>query len=250
MGLFKKIKKWFVKEDHDPLPSSDEFLSDSTFDPEKFLKEMEDSTSTEKSSGHDSAVNDRTQSSTQKKDSKSDLSSLFISKDDKIDPEQVKRSSQKDRELNQGKSGSQSASKSDSPKSRNPLDSPELRENIQRAKESAKETGEKIRSKFDSFLDDVERKSSELDEIERAERERYSGPMEFRGKSLLDDKDDFFEKAKAFAEGRPMPSDKPEILETDRTKEKKKKDDRKVFGFEDADGDGDEIIDDAIIEEE
>lgn len=250
MGLFNKIKKWFSKEDQSPLPSTDEFFSDSSFDPEKFLREMEQSSAEHKSSPKDSDSHHNPLKSNPKKDKKSDIASLFISEGDKIDPEQVKRSSQLDRELNEERTGGPSHSSSDSSKSRNPLDSPELRENIQRAKDSVKETGEKIRSGFDSFLNEVEKKSAELDDIERAEKERYSGPLNYRGNSLLDDKDDFFEKARAFADGRPLPSDKAEIIDSDRLKSNKKKDDRKVYGFEDADGDGDEIIDDAIIEEE
>ena len=66
-------------------------------------------------------------------------------------------------------------------------------------------------------------------------------------KSELEGKDDFFKKAEAFAEGRPMDGSTPIEINTD---EVAKKETKQAFGFEDLDGDGNEIIDDAIIEEE
>ena len=61
--------------------------------------------------------------------------------------------------------------------------------------------------------------------------------------------DDFFSKASKYAEG-DYSMGKPVILKKDgeQTPPDKPVDERKAYGFEDADGDGNEFIDDAIID--
>ncbi|HQU55637.1 MAG TPA: hypothetical protein PK643_21545, partial [Saprospiraceae bacterium] len=68
--------------------------------------------------------------------------------------------------------------------------------------------------------------------------------------SLLKDKDDFFSKAEKFAEGNySMKEEKLELKPLSEEDLKKAKQGN-VKGFEDNDGDGDEIIDDAILDED
>ena len=71
--------------------------------------------------------------------------------------------------------------------------------------------------------------------------------------SLLDDKDDFFERAKRFADGDYHNSGKNEKTKNvEVTKDpnyQKPTSEGKAKGFEDMDGDGNELIDDAIIVE-
>ncbi|MBK8491817.1 MAG: hypothetical protein IPL49_13250 [Saprospirales bacterium] len=75
------------------------------------------------------------------------------------------------------------------------------------------------------------------------------------GKSELAGKDDFFEKAKRFAEGDYHGTGKKTeegkiTLSEDPTHEPKKKDNGgAIKGFDDLDGDGDHLIDDAIIDD-
>ena len=68
--------------------------------------------------------------------------------------------------------------------------------------------------------------------------------------SLLDGKDDFFSKANQYADGDYGAFDdgKPKIVKNEDVVEPLQKP-GKAAGFEDLDGDGDEIIDDAIMEE-
>ena len=74
-------------------------------------------------------------------------------------------------------------------------------------------------------------------------------------KSALESKDDFFEKASRYADGdyhafNPN-ADQPQIVPSeDVTSEDKKPFQGTIAGFEDHDGDGDPLIDDAIIEED
>lgn len=58
----------------------------------------------------------------------------------------------------------------------------------------------------------------------------------------------FFDKAEAFAEGRYDDVKDSFIQEDETSGEKKNRFDGKIYGFEDQDGDGDPLIDDAIID--
>lgn len=121
-----------------------------------------------------------------------------------------------------------------------------------RPPEPAEELGiiDQARVAVDKLGKDLEDAIHEIQELEK--EEIVSRPLsESMKKGSLEDKDDFFKKAEAFAEGkydnRPRvskESEKPAIL--GKEKEEGKKDDL-VPGFEDLDGDGDEIIDDAFI---
>jgi len=250
MGIFKKIKRIFSSsEDTSPLPESENFSSEGeSFDPDKVLREMEREL---KEKGQFTKP-ERPQSG-EKPDKKprnrgDDLSGLFISDDDNIDTEKVRQSSIKEK---QESVSHRSERESDSQKNTDTTESKksDYTKKLDDLKKRAAATGSKVKKGMDDFLDDVQKKSDELDRTEREESERYSGPMDYRGKSLLDDKDDFFEKAKDFADGKPLKDEKPEITKS-KSGEGKKKDTRRVYGFEDLDGDGDEIIDDAILEEE
>ena len=112
----------------------------------------------------------------------------------------------------------------------------------------ATEVGAKISDK----LDDTVRKAEEWAAEEAAEP-KYKDPNPELGKSSLEDKDDFFAKAAAFADGRyedvrdPF-SGKPKIV--GKNEVEKPINTNPLPGFEDLDGDGNEIIDDALIEEE
>lgn len=134
--------------------------------------------------------------------------------------------------------------------------------------EKAKEVSGPIGDKLGEIKDDVVERAKEVtgdlkekldDTIVKAEamaeEERLNPPKEFAddtldaGGSLLEGKDDFFAKADRYAEGdygsfsegkitineERVEIDKPEI---------------KAAGFTDLDGDGDEIIDDALILED
>ena len=244
MGLFKKIKNLFVKEES-PIPSSDDFISGEKKDVEKILEDLGlTETGNNKEGGPDQTVNETQNPSEQINEiAGSNISGLFFDEDE-IDLDDLKQRSDKEakRSIGNLRSSNSTETNTDAFKEK-------IEENLKRAGSKIKDKGEKVREKLDSFLDDVERKSAELDEIEKQERERYSGPMEYRGKSMLDDKDDFFEKAKAFADGRPAPP-KGMSIEENPVDKPNKKDGRKVYGFDDLDGDGDEIIDDAIIDEQ
>ncbi|TVR88530.1 MAG: hypothetical protein EA411_04805 [Saprospirales bacterium] len=252
MGFFSKIKKIFGGGDNKdrPLPGDEEFdQKDKSFDPERILKEMEEEIkqSRENTSGK---APPHSESKSSKQIQSDDLTDLFVSEEDKIDTDRIRKSSLEDRQEEASKEQSehlsskkaQSQSESSSQKER-------LYESIEELKNRASAAGSKVKKGMDEFLDDVQKKSDELDRIEEEEAKKYSGPLKFRDKSLLDDKDDFFKKASAFADGRPMPDEKPEAIKK-KSDDKKSEDTRKVYGFEDLDGDGDEIIDDAIIEEE
>lgn len=242
MGLLKKIKNFFVKEES-PIPSSDEFISSEKKDVEKILEDLGlTKTVDANDSGSDQTVNERVNTSDQKNEiTGSSISNLFFDESE-IDLDDLKQKSESEakRILSSPKESAETTSNAFREK---------IEENLKSAGSHIKDKGEKIREKLDSFLDDVEKKSAKLDEIERLEKEKHTGPMDYRGKSLLDDKDDFFEQAKAFADGRPAPPKGMRIEETEANKPNKK-DKRKVYGFDDLDGDGDEIIDDAIIEEQ
>ncbi|MBK7335637.1 MAG: hypothetical protein IPJ00_05510 [Saprospirales bacterium] len=71
--------------------------------------------------------------------------------------------------------------------------------------------------------------------------------------SELSGKDDFFEKAKRFAEGDYHNTGKKEegkiTLSQDPDHVAKKKKEGEIKGFDDHDGDGDHLIDDAIIDD-
>ena len=90
---------------------------------------------------------------------------------------------------------------------------------------------------------------------DEASQPEYQAPSEHLRKNALDDKDDFFKKAEAFADGRydevtdPF-SDKPKIVKNEGPKKSSDDSSATLPGFEDLDGDGDELIDDALLDDE
>ncbi len=123
---------------------------------------------------------------------------------------------------------------------------------FQKAKTKVEDLGEKVGDKMDDMLEKAEAlKAEEKFEAEQHPTGIYEGEShnEKLEGSMLDGTDDFFAKAEAFAEGNYDKAaegkmtieqkDVPEVV-----------DDRPVAGFEDRDGDGDEIVDDAIIMDE
>lgn len=122
----------------------------------------------------------------------------------------------------------------------------------EKLKAKADDLGQDLRIKFEELLEKAERMAQEEAEEKRRNptgiREDSTHADALKG-STLSGTEDFFKKAKAFGEGDySAASDKPVIEKGEEIL--KEKDDRKVYGFEDMDGDGDEIVDDAIIDEE
>ncbi len=124
-----------------------------------------------------------------------------------------------------------------------------------KAKEVAKDVGDKISAKMDEMLE----KAEELDKTIEAEKRAMDSDgdgfadvpthekLRQQG-SLLKDKDDFWSKAESFAAG-DYSMGKAKIVGTDDSVEPKP-DDGNLTGFEDLDGDGDALMDDAIIVED
>lgn len=138
------------------------------------------------------------------------------------------------------------------------------------AKETFKEVSEKVGKKAMDLSEEIADKARDLagkideklseisEKAEKMRREEASEDKKWEDSptrhdenpdltsSTLEGKDDFFAKAEKFASGKPMePVDKP--IPSDPTGVDKPV--SKAYGFEDLDGDGNEIIDDAIIDE-
>lgn len=112
--------------------------------------------------------------------------------------------------------------------------------------EKSKDTLEYLDQKLDETVDKAKKLEEEINANDQDGDGFADTPVDL-GKSELSGKDDFFEKAKSFAEGKPMDPNKVSIESTDTEKVVSSK---QAYGFEDLDGDGNELIDDAIIEEE
>lgn len=245
MAWFDKIKRLFIRE-ATPLPSDGEFFDSSKeFDADKIIKELGLSDKvveekTEEKSG------DKTKFGSGKGNSGVLISELFLDDEDPVDLEGLKAKT--------GGNPSGEVNKEASPEDKvqsDQTDTSRDKSKVDDLKEALTDKSAELKGKMDNFLEDVEQKSRDLDEVERLEKEKSSGTLGYREKSLLDDKDDFFAKAKAFGEGHPMPPTGMEITQSESDKEKTDSDDkRKVYGFDDMDDDGDEITDDAVIEEE
>lgn len=119
------------------------------------------------------------------------------------------------------------------------------------AKDKIVEKAEEIKEDIDKKIDETLEKAKEEEAKEQFEKEqRASAPPTNHGDSMLDDKDDFFSKAEKYAEGDYTTFTEGKISIDKSKQSKKPKSGAKAAGFEDLDGDGNEIIDDAIIEEE
>lgn len=122
----------------------------------------------------------------------------------------------------------------------------------QMAEEKGEALGDKLKSmanKGEQWLDDFSKKVEEelAEENEKRNREKENPHAKAYG-STLDGKDSFFEKARKFAEGKGESKDPGgmKIIIDDEAPKKPAK--GKLPGFEDRDGDGNELIDDAIID--
>lgn len=120
----------------------------------------------------------------------------------------------------------------------------------------ARDLVEKVSDKINTTMDDMLKKAEELDKTIEDERRAMDADgdgyadipthQKLRDQgSLIDDKDDFWSKAESFAEG-DYSMGKARVVGTDDSV-KKDTDDGNLRGFEDRDGDGDPLMDDAII---
>ena len=137
-------------------------------------------------------------------------------------------------------------------------------EALEKSKDLSENVGEKILDIKDDIVDkakEVANKAGEklnetMDKAEAwAEAEKLKPQKEFAdetlttGDSLLQDTDDFFSKADKFAKGEYDSFSEGKIT-IEPAKELPQKPVEKATGFKDLDGDGNEIIDDAIIDPE
>jgi len=114
---------------------------------------------------------------------------------------------------------------------------------VERAKKITEDLGEK----FDETMEKAEKMAAE--EAAKPKQE-FSDKTLDAGGSLLDGTDDFFAKAAKFAEGDYDAVNEGKITVSETKANIETKPISKAAGFEDLDGDGNEIIDDAIIDEE
>ena len=109
-----------------------------------------------------------------------------------------------------------------------------------------------VKEKFDTKLDEtmVKAEAWEAEQIANPKKEFAEDTIDASG-SLLEGTDDFFSKADKFASGeyQAFSEGKITIDETTSSVDKAFEDKTKASGFIDLDGDGNEIIDDAIVED-
>lgn len=138
---------------------------------------------------------------------------------------------------------------------------------MEKAKEVSGPIGDKLGDIKDSVVERAQEVTGDLKEKldetivkaeAMAEEERLNPPKEFAddvvdaGGSLLGGTDDFFSKADQYADGDygAFSEGKVKISEERIEIDKSDKPEIKAAGFQDLDGDGDEIIDDALILED
>jgi ElaB/YqjD/DUF883 family membrane-anchored ribosome-binding protein len=125
---------------------------------------------------------------------------------------------------------------------------------VQEIKSELVEKARDVADKLSDKLNETIKKAEDLAKQE-AEQPEYGNPDDQLKKSALEDKDDFFRKAEAFAEGRydevtdPF-SEKPKIVGRSAPPPASETPSEPLPGFEDLDGDGNEIIDDALLDSE
>ncbi len=119
----------------------------------------------------------------------------------------------------------------------------------------AQELVDKVTDKVNTTMDDMLKKAEELDKTIEDERKAMDADddgyadipthQKLRDQgSLIPDKDDFWSKAESYADG-DYAMGKARVVGTDDSVQDA--DDGKLKGFEDRDGDGDPLMDDAII---
>ncbi|RLD21217.1 MAG: hypothetical protein DRI69_04655 [Bacteroidetes bacterium] len=122
----------------------------------------------------------------------------------------------------------------------------------------AKDLVDKVTDKVNTTMDEMLKKAEDLDKTIDDERKAMDADgdgyadipthQKLRDQgSLLDDKDDFWSKAASYADG-DYAMGKARVVGTDDSIEDT--DDGNLKGFEDRDGDGDPLMDDAIIVED
>lgn len=141
----------------------------------------------------------------------------------------------------------------------------ENKENIEKAKEFTSNLGNKVLEAKKKLVDQAEDVLEDINEkidqrIARGKVEEAAEAakpkkdlreiLDQNEGSLLKDKDDFFSKAEKFAKGDYHAVSEGKITIGESDLPKTKKDPAKAAGFTDLDGDGNEVIDDAIIEPE
>jgi len=129
---------------------------------------------------------------------------------------------------------------------------------------SAAEKGAELKGKFDDFVDhanvEAEKMKMEetIEEVKRAGEQAEARARAFDGdeasrdtsESVLDGTDSFFDRAARFAEGDYHNEGGKDMTIQDNPDAPVKQEGGIISGFLDTDGDGDSLIDDAIIEEE
>jgi hypothetical protein len=126
---------------------------------------------------------------------------------------------------------------------------------LDKAKELGGDLGNKAADMVAKAQDAADRESlqsvqEKAEELARQAQERADNAVKNTKDSLLDGKDDFFARAERYAKGDyHNEGGKDVVLGKDETYQSKPRTGN-AAGFNDADGDGDEIIDDAIIVED
>lgn len=141
----------------------------------------------------------------------------------------------------------------------------ENNENLEKAKEFTTNVGskvleakKKIVSQAEDMLEDIGEKIDQriargkVEEAAEAAKPQkdLKEILDKNEGSLLKDKDDFFSKAEKFAKGDYHAVSEGKITVQKSSVPVEKKEPSKAAGFTDIDGDGNEVIDDAIIESE
>lgn len=122
---------------------------------------------------------------------------------------------------------------------------------LHKAEEMSRKAEQEAAAEGPGKLDELIRKAKEMgDKIEEKAKDKdrhFTDIIEENKTGTLDKKDDFFAKAKKFADGDyGAVRSKPEIGKDPNFRPGQKS--GKTHGFEDQDGDGEDLIDDAIVE--
>jgi hypothetical protein len=122
---------------------------------------------------------------------------------------------------------------------------------LHKAEEMSRKAEQEAAAEGPGKLDELIRKAREMgDKIEEKAKDKdrhFTDIVRENKSSTLDQKDDFFSKAKKFADGDyGAVRSKPEIGKDPNFKPGQKT--GKTHGFDDQDGDGEDLIDDAIVE--
>jgi gas vesicle protein len=123
-------------------------------------------------------------------------------------------------------------------------------EKMKDVKEDIVEKAKDVVKDLSGKLDDTIEKAEEMERIEKAQpKSEFSDKPMDTSESLLEDKDDFFSKAERYSEGEygAFSEGKISISKASDDAPESKAPKAKIAGFEDLDGDGNEMVDDAIL---